>query len=57
MFATGVTMGLAEWIIEDTCLANLNLGFKKNSKICSGHVVRSDSSFKFIYSGFINFCN
>ena len=24
MFATGVTMGLAEWIIDDTCLV---LGF------------------------------
>ena len=22
MFATGVTMGLAEWIIDDTCLVN-----------------------------------
>ena len=23
MFATGVTMGLAEWIIDDTCLVEL----------------------------------
>ena len=23
MFATGVTMGLAEWIIDDTCLVFL----------------------------------
>ena len=23
MFATGVTMGLAEWIIDDTCLASV----------------------------------
>ena len=23
MFATGLTMGLAKWIIDDTCLAKL----------------------------------
>ena len=26
MFATGVTMGLAEWIIDDTCLVLIKLG-------------------------------
>ena len=30
MFATGVTMGLAEWIIEDTCLV-YSISFKKYS--------------------------
>ena len=25
MFATGVTMGLAEWIIDDTCLVSTRL--------------------------------
>ena len=25
MFAAGVTMGLAEWIIDDTCLVIINL--------------------------------
>ena len=25
MFAIGVTVGLAEWIIDDSCLVSLNL--------------------------------
>ena len=25
MFATGVTMGLAEWIIDDTCLVSITI--------------------------------
>ena len=29
MFATGVTMGLAEWIIDDTCLVYIKLERKK----------------------------
>ena len=28
MFATGVTMGLAEWIIDDTCLVEFYFVFK-----------------------------
>ena len=30
MFATGVTMGLAEWIIDDTCLVNFNFTIQED---------------------------
>ena len=37
MFATGVTMGLAEWIIDDTCLVTricfACLDFEKSRRI------------------------
>ena len=34
MFATGVTMvGLAEWIIDDTCLVKFKFAVKINLKI------------------------
>ena len=33
MFATGVTMGLAEWIIDDTCL--VVVVFKHFIEICT----------------------
>ena len=32
MFATGLTMGLAEWIIDDTCLVAANLDLKIKNK-------------------------
>ena len=32
MVATGVTMGLAEWIIDDTCLVILYFCYCKNGK-------------------------
>ena len=33
MFATGVTMDLAEWIIDDTCRLLLNWKLKKKKQI------------------------
>ena len=33
MFATGVTMGLAKWIIDDTCLV-FYLSVKSYLKVC-----------------------
>ena len=30
MFTTGVTMGLAEWIIDDTCLVSICARKEKN---------------------------
>ena len=36
MFATGETVGLAEWIIDDTCLVSIILSIENN---CSLHTV------------------
>ena len=36
MFATGLTMGLAEWIIDDTCLVNGNIDPRgRNVNLCA----------------------
>ena len=35
MFATGVTMGLAEWIIDDTCLVNICFNIIFSQANCS----------------------
>ena len=34
MFATGVTMGLEEWIIDNTCLVYFMFGQKSRVFIC-----------------------
>ena len=38
MFATGVTMGLAEWIIDDTCLVSIYLGDSKRVSLEIRHI-------------------
>ena len=42
MFATGVTMGLAEWIIDDTCLVKLSLKEEKEARSLEMRSERKD---------------